>query len=68
MPAAVSRYFDQPLAIGIALFLLVTGLMAAPYYAAFAVAYAPLATRFGAATPLLAGAAWAGAELRAAGS
>lgn len=62
MPSAVSSYFDQPLAIGIALFLIVTGLMAAPYYAAFAVAYAPL-TRFGAATPLLVGAAWAGAEL-----
>ena len=62
MPSAVASYFAQPLAIGIALFLLVTVGMAAPYYAAFAAAYAPL-TRFGAATPLLAGAAWAAAEL-----
>ncbi len=62
MPSAVSSYFDQPLAIGVALFLIVTGCMAAPYYAAFALAYRPL-TRFGAATPFLAGAAWAAAEL-----
>jgi apolipoprotein N-acyltransferase len=62
MPAAVSSYFDQSIAIGIAVFLIVTGCMAAPYYAAFAVAYRPL-TQLGAATPLLAGAAWAAAEL-----
>jgi apolipoprotein N-acyltransferase len=62
MPSAVASYFDQPLAVGVALFLVVTGCMAAPYYAAVAVAYAPL-TRHGAATPLLVGAAWAGAEL-----
>jgi apolipoprotein N-acyltransferase len=62
MPSAVAAYFAQPLVVGIAIFLVVTGLMAAPYYAAFAVAYAPL-TRFGTATPLLAGAAWAAAEL-----
>ncbi len=62
MPTAVASYFDQPLAVGVAIFLIVTGLMAAPYYAAFAVAYAPL-TRYGAATPLLAAAAWAAAEL-----
>lgn len=62
MPTAVATYFDQPLAIGITLFLIVTLCMAAPYYTAFALAYAPLA-RFGTATPLLAGAAWAAAEL-----
>lgn len=62
MPSAVATYFDQPFLIGVALFLIVTGCMAAPYYAAAAVAYAPL-TRFGAATPLLVGAAWAAAEL-----
>jgi apolipoprotein N-acyltransferase len=62
MVSAVAAYFDQPLAVGLAIFLIVTGCMAAPYYAAFAVAYAPL-TRFGAATPLLVGAAWAAAEL-----
>jgi len=62
MVSAVASYFEQPLAVGVAIFLIVTGCMAAPYYAAFAVAYAPLA-RFGAATPLLVGAAWAAAEL-----
>lgn len=62
MVSAVAAYFDQPLAVGLAIFLIVTGCMAAPYYAAFAVAYAPL-SRFGAATPLLVGAAWTAAEL-----
>ena len=62
MPSAVASYFAQPLAIGIALFLLVTLGMAAPYYAAFAVAYTPLIGR-SVSTPLLAGAAWAAAEL-----
>lgn len=62
MPTAVATYFDQPLGTGVALFLIVTLCMAAPYYTAFALAYGPLA-RFGAATPLLAGAAWAAAEL-----
>jgi apolipoprotein N-acyltransferase len=63
MPSAVSDYFHQPLAVGIALFLIVTGAMAAPYYTAFACAYPPLVRRFAPAAPLLAGAAWAGAEL-----
>lgn len=64
MPGAVAGYFDQPLAVGFALFLLVTLAMAAPYYMAFAAVYAPLVRRFGGATaPLLAGAAWAGADL-----
>ena len=63
MPGAVSGYFQQPLVVGVGLFLLVTGAMAAPYYMAFTAAYAPLVARFGASGPLLAGAAWAGAEL-----
>ncbi len=63
MPGAVSGYFHQPLTVGVGLFVLVTGAMAAPYYMAFAAAYAPLAARCGAAGPLLAAAAWAGAEL-----
>jgi apolipoprotein N-acyltransferase len=62
MPTAVATYFDQPLGIGVALFLIVTLCMAAPYYTAFALAYGPLA-RLGAAAPLLAAAAWAAAEL-----
>ena len=63
MPGAVSGYFQQPLVVGIGLFLLVTGAMAAPYYMAFTAAYAPLVARFGVTGPLLAGAAWATAEL-----
>ena len=64
MPGAVAGYFDQPLAVGFALFLVVTLGMAAPYYAGFAAVYAPLVRRFGGvAGPLLAGAAWAGADL-----
>ncbi|MCC6765154.1 MAG: apolipoprotein N-acyltransferase [Deltaproteobacteria bacterium] len=62
MAPAVASYFDQPLLVGVAIFLVVTVGMATPYYAAFALAYGPLA-RLGAATPLLAGAAWAAAEL-----
>jgi apolipoprotein N-acyltransferase len=64
MPGAVAEYFDQPLVVGFALFLLVTLAMAAPYYMAFAAVYAPLVRRFGgAAAPLLVGAAWASADL-----
>ena len=64
MPGSVAGYFDQPLAVGFALFLLVTMAMAAPYYMTFAAVYAPLVRRFGgAAAPLLAGAAWAAADL-----
>ena len=64
MPEAVAGYFEQPRAVGWALLLLVSVLMAAPYYMAFAAVYAPLVHRFrGAAAPLLAGAAWAGADL-----
>lgn len=64
MPGAVAGYFDQPLAVGFALFLLVSLAMAAPYYMVFAAVYAPLVRRFGGvAAPLLAGAAWAGADL-----
>lgn len=62
MPTAVASYFDQPLAIGIALFLIVTLCMAAPYYTAFALVYGNLA-RGGPTAPLVAGAAWAAAEL-----
>jgi apolipoprotein N-acyltransferase len=63
MPDAVAGYFEQPRAVGWALLLIVSLLMAAPYYMVFAAAYAPLTRRFrGPAAPLLAGAAWAGAD------
>jgi apolipoprotein N-acyltransferase len=63
MPRAVADYFDQPLAVGAALFLLVTFAMAAPYYVAFAWAYGPLVRGAGAAAPLFAGAAWVAADV-----
>jgi apolipoprotein N-acyltransferase len=63
MPAAVANYFEQPLAVGFGLFLLVTLGMAAPYYMVFAAACGPLMRCFGAVAPLLVGAAWAGADL-----
>ncbi len=64
MPGAVAGYFAQPLAVGFALFLLVTLVMAAPYYMAFAAVYTPLVRRFGGvAGTLLTGAAWAGVDL-----
>src|SRR5262245_42742208 len=43
MPRAVADYFDQPLAVGVALFAVVTGSMAAPYYALFAALAGPIA-------------------------
>lgn len=63
MPGAVATYFDQTLAAGIGLFVVVTGLMAAPYYAFFAVLYGPIARSRSAWVPVATGAAWAGAEL-----
>ena len=42
MATAVATYFDQSFAVGLAIFLIVTLGMAAPYYTAFAVAYGPL--------------------------
>lgn len=63
MPGAVAGYFEQSLAVGVGLFLVVTAAMAAPYYALFAVLYGPITRSGGAWVPLAAGAAWAGAEL-----
>ena len=62
-PRAVASYYDQPLAVGVGMFLGVSLVMAAPYYAAFAVCYRAMSRRPGAAVPLLAAAAWVGAEL-----
>jgi apolipoprotein N-acyltransferase len=62
-PRAVATYYDQPFPIGVAFFAGVTSLMAAPYYVAFAACYRALARAPGAALPLLAAAAWVGAEL-----
>lgn len=62
-PGTVSRYYDQPAPIGIALFFASASLMAAPEYMAFAAYYRALARRPGPMLPLLAGAGWTAAEL-----
>ncbi len=62
MPASISLYFDQSRAFGVAFFLLLTSVMVAPYYVAFAAVYVALARRFRGALPLLAAAAWTVAE------
>jgi apolipoprotein N-acyltransferase len=62
-PRSVSTYYQQPLSVGIAFFLGVSSLMAAPYYVAFAACYRRLARAPAPLVPLLAGAAWAGAEM-----
>lgn len=60
---SISTYYKQPFILGIAFFFGVSSLLAAPYYAAFAVVYRHLTRAPTAFLPLLAGAAWAGAEL-----
>jgi apolipoprotein N-acyltransferase len=65
-PRAVADYFHQPMPVAIALFVGVFTLMAAPYLCAFTAAYRALArgpVRRLPLLPLLAGAAWTGAEL-----
>jgi apolipoprotein N-acyltransferase len=63
LPAAVANYYAQPLSVGIGLFIGVWAVMVAPWVLLFTACYRALARRRGAALPLLAGAAWAGAEL-----
>ena len=63
MPAAVETYYLQPRLVGYLVFLGVATLMVAPYHTAFALAYRVLARRPGAALPVVAAAAWSGAEL-----
>lgn len=62
-PRAVSHYYEQPAAVGIAFFLGVSSIMAAPGTLAFALCYRGLARRRGQAFPLLVAAAWVGGEL-----
>lgn len=64
MPGAVETYYLQPRLVGYLVFLAVATLMVAPYHTAFALAYRVIArSRPGVAQPLVAAAAWAGAEL-----
>src|SRR5947208_15371037 len=56
-PRAVSTYYQQPLAVGLGLFLGVSTFMAAAEYMAFAICYRRLVATSGAALPLLIAAA-----------
>jgi apolipoprotein N-acyltransferase len=59
---AVARYYEQPVAVAIGLFLAITSAMAAPYYMTFTAVYGRI-RGFGAATPLVVAAAWVASEL-----
>jgi apolipoprotein N-acyltransferase len=60
---SVATYYQQPILIGVAFFIGVSSLMAAPFYMAFAVCYRMLVRFPRPIVPFLAAAAWAGAEL-----
>jgi apolipoprotein N-acyltransferase len=62
LPSAVANYYQQPLALGIVLFVGVYVVSVGPYIVAFTLGYRRLAERPSAWLPLLAGAAWAAAE------
>ena len=62
-PRAVSGYFEQPVAVGIVLFLLVSVFTAGVHYAAFAALYPRIARLPALAIPWAAGAAWVAADL-----
>lgn len=63
LPRAVQNYYGQSALVGWGMLFGATVVTMVPYYSAFAVAYWRLARRFRAALPLLAAAAWTGAEL-----
>jgi apolipoprotein N-acyltransferase len=62
-PRAVSGYFHQPAAVGIALFLGVSTFTAALQYMAFAAVYRQLVTLHPTAVPFLAASAWVAADM-----
>jgi apolipoprotein N-acyltransferase len=62
-PAAVSTYFLQSKAVGVAFLLGTAILMFVPYHLTFTAVYRALSSRVGVLLPLLAAAAWAAAEL-----
>ncbi len=68
MPRAITLYYEQPLALGIAGFAACALITVAPYSAAFALLYRRIAPRPGAATALAIAAAWTAAELGRANS
>jgi apolipoprotein N-acyltransferase len=62
LPGTVAVYYEQPIWLGLALFVGVTLVMVVPPLVAFALCYRVLSTRGGVAAPLLAGAAWVAVE------
>ena len=60
---AVANYYQQPLALGLALFVGVWVVTISPFLIAFVLCFRELARRPSRWLPLLAAAAWAGAEL-----
>ena len=60
---AVANYYQQPLAVGIALFAAVWLLTISPFLIGFTLCYRALASKPNALLPLLTAAAWTGAEL-----
>src|SRR5215468_10935104 len=60
---SVATYYQQPILIGVAFFVGVSSLMAAPFYMAFAICYRVLVRFPRPIVPFLTAAAWAGAEL-----
>ncbi|MBI3785204.1 MAG: apolipoprotein N-acyltransferase [Deltaproteobacteria bacterium] len=60
---AVANYYQQPLILGILLFVGIWLITIAPYVTAFTLCYRRMAQRPSVWLPLLAGMAWAGAEL-----
>jgi apolipoprotein N-acyltransferase len=63
LPAAVANYYQQPLVLGIVLFVGVYVLTVGPYVTAFTLCYRRLAQSPSAWLPLLTGAAWTAAEV-----
>jgi len=64
MPVAVTRYYQQPVVVGIAAFVLCAVVTVVPYSVGFALLCRRIAGRgFGGLEPVLVGAAWAASEL-----
>jgi len=63
LPPAIALYYEQPLWLGIGIFLAASASMVAVHFAVFALVSSIAARRFPAAWPLLTGAAWVVAEL-----
>jgi apolipoprotein N-acyltransferase len=63
LPRAVAVYYGQPVTVGVALLIGVWAVTVAPWVLLFTLSYRALARRVAWTLPLLAGAAWAAAEL-----